>query len=86
MYLRNCQVLIGWAIRRGTTVIPKTVSPARLEENLKGLEVAERLTEEDMVRLGTLDTHDGSGRLNKGGSFLQEGQTWQSMWEEDWTE
>jgi hypothetical protein len=29
--------------------------------------VVDKLTEEDLARLGTLDTTDGSGRLNKGG-------------------
>ncbi len=58
----------------------------RIVENLASLDFVDKLSEEHMARLAALDTTDGSGRLNKGGSFLQEGQVWQSYWEEDWVE
>jgi len=49
------QVLIAWAISRGTAVIPKTVNPDRLAENLEGSRL--ELSEEDMADLAALDRH-----------------------------
>jgi len=52
----NCtsaQVLIRWAIERGTAVIPKSVKSARLIENLAAAELS--LTVEDMAELAKLD-------------------------------
>lgn len=47
------QVLIAWAVRRGTSVIPKSIDPGRMRENLAAGEVA--LTDEDMRRIAGLD-------------------------------
>ncbi|MBB4285968.1 aldo/keto reductase [Roseospira goensis] len=47
------QVLIAWALHRGTAVIPKSVTPERLAQNLAATEV--RLSDDDMAALGTLD-------------------------------
>lgn len=47
------QVLIAWAIERGTAVIPKSVHPGRLAENLAAADL--RLTGAQMERLGALD-------------------------------
>lgn len=30
------QLLISWAVQRGTVVLPKSVTPSRLKENLEG--------------------------------------------------
>lgn len=30
------QLLVAWAIQRGTSVIPKSITPCRIDENLKG--------------------------------------------------
>ena len=49
------QVLIAWAIRRGTAVIPKTVNPVRLAENLAAASL--ELTEADLADLAALDRH-----------------------------
>lgn len=46
------QVLIAWSIQRGTVVIPKSVTPKRIEENLKGLDV--HLSDVDMKALSLL--------------------------------
>lgn len=48
------QVVLRWLIQRDVVVIPKTVSPTRMAENLDvfGFE----LTEDDMARIATLDT------------------------------
>ncbi len=49
------QVLIRWAMNRGTAVIPKSVKPERLKENLAGADVA--LTEDDMQAISEMDRH-----------------------------
>lgn len=75
------QVLIRWAVQRGTVVIPKSVTPARIAENFAVWDWS--LSEEDMGALAKLD--QGS-RLIKGHPWLLEGQTWRDLWDEDWTE
>lgn len=47
------QVLISWAIHRGTSVIPKSVNPARMKQNLAAAEVS--LTEDDMQEIADID-------------------------------
>ncbi len=49
------QVLVAWAIQRGTAVIPKSVNPQRLRENFEaaGLE----LDPEDLEAIAALDRH-----------------------------
>lgn len=43
------QVLIRWAIQRGTSVIPKSVNPARLRENYESAAIA--LSDKDMEKI-----------------------------------
>ncbi|MGB8332259.1 MAG: aldo/keto reductase [Polyangiales bacterium] len=56
------QVLIAWALARGTTVIPKSVNPARIAENWAARDLT--LTPGDMSAIAALDRHqrmvDGS--------------------------
>ena len=47
------QILIAWAIARGTSVIPKSVNPARLKQNFEALLV--QLEAGDMEALQRLD-------------------------------
>lgn len=47
------QVLIGWAVQRGTIAIPKSVSPARMAENLAAAEL--EIPETDMQLIAGLD-------------------------------
>lgn len=49
----TAQVLIRWAIERSTAVIPKSVKPARLVENLEAAKLS--LTSDDMAELAKLD-------------------------------
>jgi len=51
----TAQVLISWAIERGTAVIPKSVNSERLAENFRSPDI--RLTLEEMDQLSKLDTH-----------------------------
>ncbi len=57
------QVLIGWAIHRGTAVIPKSVHPERLKENLAGAELS--LSKADIQAISGLDRN----RRYVGGAF-----------------
>ena len=47
------QILISWAIHRQTAVIPKSVNPGRLKQNLSAVEVP--LSEDDMQAMAGLD-------------------------------
>jgi len=73
------QVLLAWHVCRGVSVIPKTVHPARLRENLAAAEIA--LTAADMATIATLDQ---GYRFLDGGFWLVEGGPWtrQSLWDE----
>lgn len=71
------QVLLRWALQRGTAVIPKSVSPARLYENLAAAEGD--LAAEDMEAIAALDLGrryiDGSIWVKPGGPY-----TLESLW------
>lgn len=56
---RPAQVVLRWHIRHGLSVIPKTVSAARLAENLAALDL--RLTDQDMAALDALDRGNRTG-------------------------
>jgi alcohol dehydrogenase (NADP+) len=56
-------VLIAWAVRRGTSVIPKSVNPERMAQNLEAASLP--LSEADMQAIGRLDR----GRRYVTGSF-----------------
>ena len=47
------QILISWAIHRGTAVIQKSVNPARIKQNLAAAELS--LTPEDMQTITALN-------------------------------
>lgn len=73
------QVLIAWALQRGTAVIPKSVNPARLAENFAAAEL--KLSPVDMQRLGSLD----AGRRYVTGEFWTAGgspYTLANLWDE----
>lgn len=73
------QILIAWALHRGTAVIPKSVNPQRLEQNLKAAELS--LTEAEMENIAGLDRHRryvGGEAWAKPGS----GYTIENLWDE----
>jgi alcohol dehydrogenase (NADP+) len=79
---RGCtpaQVLLAWHGQRGISTIPKSVSPARLRENLAAAEI--ELPQADLERIAALDQHT---RLVNGSFWLLEGGPWtlQSLWDE----
>ncbi len=73
------QVLISWAIHRDTAVIPKSVNPARLKENLAAADVS--LGREDMQEIAGLDRNrryvDGEFWAMEGGPY-----TVANIWDE----
>lgn len=75
------EVLIRWAVQRGTIVIPKSVTPARIEANLRaGCEY--RLPEEEMAALGKMNR---DLRLLKGALWFTENgpfKTGADLWDE----
>lgn len=73
------QVLIGWAMHRGTSVIPKSVSAERLRQNFAAQDVA--LGEEDMRRIEGLER---GFRYVTGDFFVVEGgpYTLASLWDQ----
>ncbi len=72
------QVLIAWQLQGGISTIPKSVSPARLRENLAAAEI--ELSAADLARIGELDQHL---RLVDGSFWLLEGSPWtlQTLWD-----
>ncbi|HEY1055453.1 MAG TPA: aldo/keto reductase, partial [Emticicia sp.] len=49
------QVMLAWAVNRGTSVIPKSVNPSRLKENLDAADII--LDANQMGRMSDLDKH-----------------------------
>jgi alcohol dehydrogenase (NADP+) len=49
------QVLLAWAIQRGTITIPKSTNPERLQQNLTAADLA--LTASQMEQIHSLDRH-----------------------------
>eukprot|EP01138_Halocafeteria_seosinensis_P008089 gb/GECG01008265.1/.p1 GENE.gb/GECG01008265.1/~~gb/GECG01008265.1/.p1 ORF type:complete len:336 (+),score=54.97 gb/GECG01008265.1/:1-1008(+) len=74
----NAQALIRWAIARKTCVIPKSVTPSRIQQNIESLHV--KLDDEDMKKLGEIDEHI---RYVKGDIFIPEGKHWKDLWDEN---
>lgn len=55
------QILLAWGIKRETVVIPKSVNPIRIIENLASVNI--KLDEQDMIELSKIDQNN---RLAKG--------------------
>lgn len=72
------QILISWALHRGTSVIPKSVNPKRILENFEAQSV--ELSESDMEKIAALDKNY---RFLTGEHWVYEGSpyTLESIWE-----
>jgi alcohol dehydrogenase (NADP+) len=70
------QVLLAWALQRGTAAIPKSVRPERMKENLAAADLT--LSDEEMQLIQTLDQHHRllSGKV-WGGPY-----TYEYLWDE----
>lgn len=78
----NCtpaQVLIAWALQRGTAVIPKSVNPEGLGENLAAAEIW--LDKEEMAAVSTLEK---GYRFVSGEFWTMEGSPYslETLWDE----
>ena len=79
---RGCsaaQLMLAWAVNRGTSVIPKSVNAGRLQENLAAADL--KLTEQEMKAIRELDLQY---RYIKGNFWCLEGSdyTLESLWDE----
>lgn len=74
------QVLLAWHLQRGISTIPKSVTPARLRENLAAADL--NLSPADLERIASLDQ---GLRLVDGSFWLMDGSPWtlQSLWDRD---
>lgn len=73
------QILIRWAIERGTAVIPKSVNPGRIQQNLAAAEV--QLAAEEMAAIARLGRNQ---RYVNGTPWVVEGgpYTLENIWDE----
>ena len=73
------QIILAWAVSRGTSVIPKSVNPARLKENLEAADL--ELSTDEMLKMNSLDLHY---RYIKGDFWCLEGSdyTLGNLWDE----
>lgn len=76
----TAQILISWAIQRGTAVIPKSVNVERMKQNLEAATVS--LTEDDMQAITGLDR---SHRYVSGEFWSSQGSpyTMANLWDEE---
>lgn len=74
------QILLAWALQRGTAVIPKSVNRTRLQENLEAAQLT--LTDAEMATIHSLDKHrryvDGTLWTMPGSPF-----TLETLWDEE---
>ena len=49
------QALLRWSVQSGFSVIPKSVNPGRMKENLAAAELS--LSDDDMAAIGAMDRH-----------------------------
>lgn len=77
--ISSAQVLIRWAIQRGTSVIPKSVNPGRMKQNLDAASI--NLSDADMQKIAALEM---SARLIVGGFWALPGSgyTLETLWDE----
>lgn len=54
------QTILRWHIQENSIVIPKSVTPSRIRENIQVFDF--ELTDEEMEQLGTLDRNERTGR------------------------
>ena len=73
------QLLISWAIHRQTAIIPKSINPERIKQNLRAAELF--LSQGDMQEIADLDRHR---RYISGSFWAQEGSpyTIANLWDE----
>lgn len=73
------QILLAWAVNRGTSVIPKSVNPERLKQNLQAAEI--EVNADTMKKIAQLDRHYRfiNGRF---WAVPGSGYTYENLWDE----
>lgn len=76
--LAPAQVLVAWAVQRGTSLIPKSTNPARLAQNFAAASVS--LTDAEMIAIAGLDR---GHRFFKGSLWTIDGSpyTQKTLWD-----
>lgn len=71
-------VCLKWGVQRGEVVIPFSVTPSKIESNLRGI-MENPITDEEMKAISTIDKQC---RLIKGQVFLWPGaNSWEDLWD-----
>lgn len=72
------QILIAWAVQRGTAVIPKSTNPGRIKENLAAGEI--ELTADELDRIATMNVRH---RFISGSIWVVDGSpyTLEDLWD-----
>jgi alcohol dehydrogenase (NADP+) len=73
------QLMLGWAVSRGTCTIPKSVNPARLKENLEAADI--ELSDSEMAQMAAVNMNY---RYIKGDFWCLPGSdyTVENLWDE----
>jgi alcohol dehydrogenase (NADP+) len=78
------QVLLRWALNRGTVPLPKSVTPARIAENAAALSAPWSLSAEETA---ALDAMEGPHRFMRGDNVAVKsafhGGHWRHVWDEE---
>lgn len=78
LHLHPAEVCIKWGVQRGEVVIPFSVSPTKIVNNLKAV-MSNAITHEEMQQIAGIDKNC---RLIKGQVFLWEGaKSWEDLWD-----
>ena len=75
------QVLIRWAIQRGTICIPKSVTPSRIAENMAVFDFS--LSDDEMTAIRGIDKRTRFVRYD---FFLTSPQTWKDLWDGEYVD
>jgi len=78
------QVLIRWGLQRGTVMIPKSETPARILSNFEAADARFKLSMEEMEAISRLKKDSAedvmAGRTLTGAFWLKPGQTMENFW------
>jgi len=70
------QVIIAWALRCGVSVVPKSTNHDRIVENMGGINIVDKLTDDDMKTIASLDKH-----IRTCGPVYYAGRTAEEFWD-----
>ena len=70
------QTVLAWAVRAGVAVVPKSVHPARIAENMASLALVPALDADDLRALDALDAH-----IRTCGSVYYAGRSESEFWD-----